>query len=84
VLRVDFITHGMQLVSAASDGLVKLWNIRDEECVTSLDNHEDKVGSSTLDTQFPGSYSDLGFGRYGLLQSASMRQQSYRALQILL
>jgi len=33
----------MQLVSTASDGLVKLWNVRDEECVTSLDNHEDKI-----------------------------------------
>lgn len=36
----------MQLVSTASDGLVKLWNIREEECVKTLDGHEDKVGSS--------------------------------------
>lgn len=33
----------MQLVTSASDGLVKLWNIRDESCVKTLDNHEDKV-----------------------------------------
>lgn len=33
----------MQLVTAAADGLVKLWNIKDEECLASLDNHEDKV-----------------------------------------
>jgi U3 small nucleolar RNA-associated protein 13 len=33
----------MQLVSTASDGLVKLWNVKDEECVKTLDNHEDKV-----------------------------------------
>ena len=33
----------MQLVTSASDGLVKLWNIRDEACVRTLDNHEDKV-----------------------------------------
>ena len=33
----------MQLVTSASDGLVKLWNIKDEECVKTLDNHEDKV-----------------------------------------
>jgi WD40 repeat protein len=32
----------MQLVSTASDGLVKLWNVKDEECVKTLDNHEDK------------------------------------------
>jgi U3 small nucleolar RNA-associated protein 13 len=34
----------MQLVTSSSDGLVKLWNIKDEECVKTLDNHEDKVG----------------------------------------
>lgn len=33
----------MQLVTSASDGLVKLWNIKDEECIKTLDNHEDKV-----------------------------------------
>lgn len=43
MLRVDFLSQGMQLVSSSSDGLVKLWNIKDEECVKTLDNHEDKV-----------------------------------------
>lgn len=43
VLRVDFIAQGQQLVSTASDGLIKVWAIKDEECVISLDNHEDKV-----------------------------------------
>ena len=43
MLRVDFLSQGMQLVSTASDGLVKLWNIKDEACVKTLDNHEDKV-----------------------------------------
>ena len=46
MLRVDFLSSGMQLVTSASDGLVKLWNIRDEACVRTLDNHEDKVGHS--------------------------------------
>jgi U3 small nucleolar RNA-associated protein 13 len=36
----------MQLVSTASDGLVKLWNIREEECIKTLDGHEDKVRRS--------------------------------------
>lgn len=48
VLRVDFISQGQQLVSSSSDGLVKLWNIKGEECVTSLDNHEDKVWALAL------------------------------------
>jgi U3 small nucleolar RNA-associated protein 13 len=43
VLRVDFLTRGMQLVSCASDGLVKVWNVKDENCATTLDNHEEKV-----------------------------------------
>jgi len=43
VLRAEFLSFGMQIVSAGSDGLVKLWNIREEECITTLDNHEDKV-----------------------------------------
>lgn len=34
------------MVTSASDGLVKLWNIKDEECVKTLDNHEDKVSPS--------------------------------------
>lgn len=43
MLRVDFITRGMQLVSCASDGLVKVWNVKDESLATTLDNHEEKV-----------------------------------------
>ena len=43
VLRVDFLSMGQQLVTSSSDGLVKLWNIKDEECVKTLDNHDDKV-----------------------------------------
>ncbi|KAJ3556580.1 hypothetical protein NM688_g1957 [Phlebia brevispora] len=31
------------MVSAASDSLVKLWNVRAEECIATMDNHEDKV-----------------------------------------
>lgn len=43
MLRVDFVSDSLQLLSSASDGLVKLWNISDQECVATLDNHEDKV-----------------------------------------
>ena len=46
VLRVDWIgseqVHG-QVVSASADGLVKVWDSRTEECVATLDGHEDKV-----------------------------------------
>jgi WD40 repeat protein len=43
VLRVEFINHSQQLLSTASDGLLKLWNVRQEDCTASMDNHEDKV-----------------------------------------
>jgi U3 small nucleolar RNA-associated protein 13 len=42
----------MQLVTSAADGLVKLWNIKDEECVKTLDNHEDKVSTASSHTNF--------------------------------
>ena len=35
-----------QVVSAAADGLVKVWDSRTEECVATLDGHEDKVCDS--------------------------------------
>ena len=31
------------MISAASDGLVKVWNVKDEECAATLDGHEEKV-----------------------------------------
>jgi U3 small nucleolar RNA-associated protein 13 len=47
VLRVDWLggdTEGYgQVVSAAADGLVKVWNSRTDECVATLDGHEDKA-----------------------------------------
>lgn len=54
---------GQQLVTSSSDGLVKLWNIRDEECVKTLDNHEDKV--SCVSVQICSeelTELDMGFG----------------------
>jgi U3 small nucleolar RNA-associated protein 13 len=39
---------GMQIVSAGADGLVKIWNIRDKECVSTLDNHDDRVWTLCL------------------------------------
>ena len=43
MLKVAFTTCGMQLVSSGNDGLVKVWTIRTNECVTTLDGHMDKV-----------------------------------------
>jgi hypothetical protein len=38
----------LQVISAGSDGLVKLWNIRTSECISTFDEHEDKVWALAL------------------------------------
>lgn len=43
MLKLFFLNHGTQLISAASDGLVKLWNISNNECVNTFDEHDDKI-----------------------------------------
>lgn len=45
VLRVRFLkaSNGLQCLSCASDGLVKVWNVRTEECLDTLDGHEERV-----------------------------------------
>ncbi|KAI2666592.1 Transducin beta-like protein 3 [Labeo rohita] len=43
VLKIIFVSRGTQLVSSGSDGLVKLWTIKTNECVKTFDAHQDKV-----------------------------------------
>jgi WD40 repeat protein len=43
VLHLEFLSSGTQLASSGSDGLVKVWSVKDGECAITLDNHEDKV-----------------------------------------
>ena len=43
VLRVHWVSRGLQLVSSGSAGLIKLWEVKSAECNTTLDAHEDKV-----------------------------------------
>jgi U3 small nucleolar RNA-associated protein 13 len=45
VLKLGFVAAGMQLLSCAGDGLVKVWNVKDEECALTLDAHDDKIWS---------------------------------------
>lgn len=35
--------RGVQVASAAGDGLVKVWNVQEDECAATLDNHTDRV-----------------------------------------
>jgi len=43
VLRLSFLPNGTQLVSAASNGVLKLWNIRTSDCANTFDKHQDKI-----------------------------------------
>ncbi|XP_039275258.1 transducin beta-like protein 3 [Nilaparvata lugens] len=43
VLRVEFLSRGLQLVSVGSDGLMKLWCIKSSECMATFDQHDGKV-----------------------------------------
>jgi U3 small nucleolar RNA-associated protein 13 len=43
VLRAEFISQGMQLITAGADGLLKLWNVKTSECMTTLDDHDGRI-----------------------------------------
>jgi len=47
VLRAEFISQGMQLVTAGADGLLKLWNIKTSECTATLDDHDGRIWALT-------------------------------------
>ena len=40
--------RGVQVASAAGDGLVKVWDAQDGECAATLDNHIDRVWALTV------------------------------------
>lgn len=44
-MRIEFISKSTQLLSAGGDGLIKLWNVKTGECVTTLDEHDDRIWS---------------------------------------
>ena len=64
VLRVTFLSHGMQLLSAGTDGLLKLWTIKTNDCVGTFDGHDDRV-------RFPG------WGRHDPRRGALTRVDSW-------
>ena len=47
VLRVRFLS-GLQLISSGSDGLIKLWTIKTNECESTMDGHDDKIWALDL------------------------------------
>jgi len=43
VLRGEFLSRGMQIITSGGDGLLKIWNIKTSECVSTLHQHESHV-----------------------------------------
>ena len=43
MLKLHWVSRGLQLLSSGSDGLIKLWAVKTSECSLTLDAHEDKV-----------------------------------------
>lgn len=43
VLKAEFLTRGMQIITASGDGLLKLWNIKTSECACTLEQHSSRV-----------------------------------------
>lgn len=43
VLQVHWLSQGQQMLSTASDGLLKLWNVRTHQCCQTYDEHEDRA-----------------------------------------
>ena len=69
------MSQGRQIVTTGSDGLVKIWNLREEECVKTLDGHVEKVRLNQLPwttAQVDGSL----LSRSGLSPSPRMNKQS--------
>ena len=48
LVKVKWINHGLQLATACVDGIVKLWNLKKQQCVNTLQMHEDKIWAMDL------------------------------------
>lgn len=76
VLRLKYMNNGAHLISAGSDGLVKLWSLKDENCIVSLDNHDDKVPSNDMKSDKVVTITDSA-PRFGVYALAVMTRKLY-------
>ena len=47
---MQFLSNDLQLLTSSSDGLMKLWATKNEECLATMDNHEDKVWALAINS----------------------------------
>jgi WD40 repeat protein len=43
-----WLNAGLQIATAAVDGVVKLWNVKKQQCVNTLELHNDKIWAMDL------------------------------------
>ncbi len=43
VLNILWFCHGLELISAAGDGIIKLWNISKGICINTFEKHEGRI-----------------------------------------
>jgi U3 small nucleolar RNA-associated protein 13 len=46
-LKAVFISRGLQIASVDNNGIMKIWNIKDNDCVCTVDGHTDRVWALT-------------------------------------
>ena len=39
---------GLQIASASVDGVVKIWNLKKQQCINSFEMHNDKIWTMDL------------------------------------
>ena len=54
VLKIQYLSLDLQLLSVGADGLLKIWNMHKDTCINTIDNHSGKAWS--LDTSSDGRY----------------------------
>ena len=43
VIQVGFSASGTQVISSSADSLIKVWSIKSGECITTVDDHEERI-----------------------------------------
>lgn len=43
LVKVHWLNMGLQVATASADGIVKIWNVKKQQCVNTIQMHEDKV-----------------------------------------
>ena len=48
LVKVQWLNMGLQLASASIDGVVKIWNVKKQQCVNTYEMHQDKIWTMDL------------------------------------